>query len=343
MRIAIVNDLLLAVEGMRRVLTAAGEHEIAWVAGDGEEAVARCQRDRPDLILMDLIMPRMNGVEATRRIMANSPCPIVIATASVHQRTAQVFEAMGAGAVDVVNTPELGGFGAGPGAQHLLAKVDTIRRLTSPTPWKNFSNRKAEDTTRILARKEMVVCIGSSAGGPAALARVLGGLPVGFPAAVVVVQHVDAQFSSGLANWLASHSRLPVRLVEEGDRPQPGTVLLPGRDHHLVFAGPHRLGYVRAPAANAYRPSVDVLFHSAAEHCRGLAVGVLLTGMGRDGAAGLLAMRKRGFLTIAQDEASSAVFGMPKAAVELQAAVEVLALDDIVPRLVNVFPQNVNQ
>jgi chemotaxis response regulator CheB len=183
----------------------------------------------------------------------------------------------------------------------------------------------------------LVVCVGASAGGPAALAKLLAGLPGDFPAAVVMVQHVDAQFSAGLANWLAGYSSLPVRLVEEGDRPKAGTVWLAGSEHHLVFAGPHRLGYARAERAAAYRPSVDVFFKSAAEHCLGVAVGVLLTGMGRDGAEGLLAMRRRGFLTIAQDEASSAVFGMPKAAIELKAATEILALDKIARRLVNVF------
>lgn len=337
MRIGIVNDTRLAVEAMRRVLTAQAEHEVVWVAQDGMEAVACCQRDRPDLILMDLVMPRMDGVEATRRIMKATPCPIVIVTASVRDHTALVFEAMGAGALDVVNTPVHGGLGSVSGAKHLLAKVETIRRLVAASPWKRSGARKEEDTTRFLAKRELLVCIGTSAGGPAALAKVLGGLPVAFPAAVVIVQHVDAQFAAGLANWLAGHSPLPVRLVEEGDRPQAGTVLLAGRDHHLVFASPHRLGYTRADKDSAYRPSVDVLFKSAAEHCQGVAVGVLLTGMGRDGAEGLLAMRRRGFLTIAQDEASSAVFGMPKAAIELNAAAEILALDKIAPRLVNVF------
>lgn len=337
MRIGLVNDTPMIIDAIRRVLTADPEDQVAWVAHDGEEAVACCRRDRPDLILMDLAMPRMDGVEATRRIMARTPCPIVIVTARVDDEAARVFEAMGAGALDAVNAPFFGSPDSLHGARQLRAKVETIRRLVAPTPWKKPGQRKEEDTTQILAKQEMVVCIGASAGGPAALAKLLAGLPVDFPAAVVIVQHVDAQFAAGLANWLAGHSALPLRLVEEGDRPRPGTVLLSGRDHHLVFAGPHRLGYVRADKNSAYRPSVDVLFKSAAEHCLGIAVGVVLTGMGRDGAEGLLAMRRRGFLTIAQNEATSAVFGMPKAAIELKAAAEILALDKIAPRLVNVF------
>jgi two-component system response regulator WspF len=334
MRIAIVNDMMMAVEAMRRVIIAHGGHQVVWVARDGEAAVQQCQRDRPDLILMDLVMPHLDGIEATRRIMAKTPCAIVIVTASVRDYTAKVFEAMGAGALDAVNTPVLSGATGADGAKSLLAKIETIHRLIAPSPWPSSPPRAASGARRPGAQKESLVCIGTSAGGPAALARVLAGLPAGFPAAVVIVQHVDAQFAQGLADWLASHAQLPVRLAEEGELLQPGVVLLAGRNHHLVLARPRHLGYSRAAANCAYRPSVDVFFKSVAQHCPGPAVGVLLTGMGRDGAAGLLAMRQRGFLTLAQDAASSAVFGMPKAAADLQAAAEILALGTIAPRLI---------
>jgi two-component system response regulator WspF len=337
MRIAIVNDMLMAVEAMRRVIIAHSGHQVVWVARDGEEAVHQCERDRPDLILMDLVMPRMDGIEATRRIMAKTPCAIVIVTASVNDHTAKVFEAMGAGALDAVNTPVLGGATSAEGPKSLLAKIDTIRRLIAPTAWQKASQCDDRATHPLGAKNEPLVCIGTSAGGPAALARLLSGLPADFPAAIVIVQHVDAQFARGLADWLASHAKLPVRLAEEGDRLQPGVVLLAGRDHHLVLASPHRLGYSRATPDCAYRPSVDVFFKSVAQHCKGTAIGVLLTGMGRDGAEGLLAMRQQGFFTLAQDEASSAVYGMPKAAADLQAAAEILTLDKIAPRLVNVL------
>src|SRR6478752_5333140 len=122
MRIAIVNDMLLAIEAIRRIIVAHGEHQVAWAARDGEEAVRRCEQDRPDLILMDLVMPRMDGVEATRRIMAKTPCAIVIVTASVEDYTAKVFEAMGAGALDAVNTPVLEGASDSEGPKTLLAK-----------------------------------------------------------------------------------------------------------------------------------------------------------------------------------------------------------------------------
>jgi chemotaxis response regulator CheB len=150
---------------------------------------------------------------------------------------------------------------------------------------------------------------------------------------VVIVQHVDAQFALGMAGWLGEQTTLPVRTAASGDRLTAGTVLLAGRNDHLVLTSPGRLGYTREPTQSVYRPSIDVFFDSVIKHWRGDAVGVLLTGMGRDGAAGLKAMRMRGLYTIAQDEASSAVYGMPKAAAAMDAAVDILPVDAIGPRL----------
>jgi two-component system response regulator WspF len=334
MRIAIVNDLFIAVEAMRRVVTTATGHEVAWIARDGAEAVARCANDRPDVILMDLIMPHLDGVEATRQIMTRTPCAIVVVTADVNDNAAKVFEAMGAGALDAVNTPALSEPGNLEGAKALLAKIETIGKLLRPP------GERKSDTTTILRRADQhdqLVAIGASAGGPAALAQVLSALPAHFPAAVAVVQHVDEQFAPGLANWLSGHTSLPVRLAEDGDRLNAGTIFLAAKKHHLVLASPTRLGYTRHPADCSYQPSVDVFFKSVERNWQGTVIGVLLTGMGRDGAEGLKALRKRGHHTIAQDEATSAVFGMPKAAIDLDAATDILALDKIGPRLTNML------
>lgn len=332
MRIAIVNDLLLAVEAMRRVLISGAGHELAWVAGDGAEAVALCAQDRPDLILMDLLMPRMDGVEATRRIMASTPCPILVVTASVNRTSAKVFEALGAGALDAVNTPVLepGGFHAG--GQALRSKVDTLRRLLGAGPGPRRLPQP-EDHPPQYPRDHHLVVLGASAGGPAALATVLGALPHDFPAAVVIVQHVDAQFAPGLAEWLGAQTALAVRLANDGERPQPGTALLASGAEHLVLQASRRLAYSHSPADLPYRPSVDVLFRSVDQHWTGTVTGVVLTGMGRDGAEGLRLLRSSGHLTIAQDELTSAVYGMPKAAAQLDAACEILAVERIGPRL----------
>jgi chemotaxis response regulator CheB len=279
---------------------------------------------------MDLVMPNLDGVEATRRIMARTPCPIVVVTASVSESTSKVFEALGAGALDAVNTPAFEDRGAEEGVRALLGKIEMIHKLVGePAPRRN--GRKSFSVAG--SKSQTLVLIGASAGGPAALARILGALPDDFPAACVIVQHVDVQFVKGLAGWLNDQSAIEVRLAEEGDQPPPGCALLAGRDMHLVFASPTRLHYTMHPVDCSYRPSVNELFRSAAAEWEGEIIGVLLTGMGRDGAEGLLALNREGHYTIAQDRASSAVYGMPKAAAELKAATEILALESIAPRL----------
>lgn len=327
MRIAIVNDLPLAVEAMRRVLAMAPQHQLAWVAADGVQAVELCSRDRPDLVLMDLIMPRMDGIEATRRIMAQSPCAILIVTADVETNAARVFAAMGEGALDAVDTPLLGSRETRWGARPLLAKIDVIANLvTDGNP-----RQRSADTAR--PQTQQLIAIGASAGGPTALATVLKSLPGNCAAGIVIVQHVDARFAPGLANWLSQHSTLPVQLASEGDRALPGQVLVAGTDNHLVFKAGGQLGYTPNPVDQVYRPSVDVFFDSVVRLWKGPVTGVLLTGMGSDGARGLKALREVGHHTIAQDQATSAVYGMPKAAAALGAATDILPLDRIASRL----------
>ena len=335
MRIAIVNDMLLAVEALRRVIISTDGHQVAWIARNGAEAVALCAADRPDLILMDLIMPEMDGVEATRRIMAKTPCAIVVVTANVNDHASKVFEAMGAGALDAVNTPALGSPGDCADAKALLAKIETIRRLIGPVIVHHTATGKTTVERPADAKTDRLVVIGASAGGPAALANVLSKLPADFPAALAIVQHVDAQFALGLASWLSGQTPLHLRLAEEGDHPEAGTVLVAGKEAHLVLTATLRWDYQSAPVDCAHRPSVDVFFESVCKHWKGKVVGVLLTGMGRDGAAGLQMLRKHGHHTIAQDQHSSAVYGMPKAAAELNAATEILALDKIAGHLTN--------
>ncbi len=324
MRIAIVNDVPLAVEIMQRAIISSSKHEVAWTARDGEEAIAGCQRDLPDLVLMDLLMPGMDGVEATRRIMAASPCPILVVTATVEGNSGKVFEAMGAGALDAVQTPTLGGGGAAQGVAAFLYKIDaTARLIGEPQDLADAGPRPGE-------RERRIVAIGASAGGPAALAKVLSGLPApaDFPAAMVIVQHIDVQFAPGLASWLNDVSKLPVRVAAEGDTVEEGLIFLAGTNDHLILQPGGVLSH-RAEPASSYRPSVNVFFESVLRSWRGETLGVLLTGMGRDGASGLKRLRDAGHHTIGQDRATSAVYGMPKAAAELGAVSEVLPLEKI--------------
>jgi two-component system response regulator WspF len=341
MRIALVNDVVTALEAMRRVIASTREHRIAWIAHDGAEAFALCARDTPDLILMDLIMPRMDGVEATRRIMARTPCAIVVVTADVNDRSSKVFEAMGAGALDAVNTPVLERLGARGSAVALLAKIETIRRLLGTGRLKHPPLSPPAALRHPAQRRGPLIGIGASAGGPTALAKVLAPLPADFPAPVLIVQHVDAQFAAGLASWLGGQTALHVRLAREGDRPEPGTALLAGQDDHLVFTGPLRLAYTREPVNCSYCPSIDLFFNSADRFWPGDVIAVLLSGMGRDGAEGMRALHAKGHHTIAQDRSTSAAYGMPGAAAELHAASEVLALDKIGLRLKHLVMQQI--
>lgn len=332
MKIGIVNDVSLAVEALRRALAARPDFEIAWVAHDGTQAVDYCVAQTPDVVLMDLVMPNLDGVEATRRIMARAPCAILVVTVDVGANAWRVYEAMGAGALDAVDTPALAGADARRGAAALIAKIDQIGARIAAA-----NGALAARVAPRVTKGSALVAIGASAGGPAALATLLGALPADFAASIVIVQHVDRAFAEGMAQWLDAQTKLPVRIAREGDTPVPGTVLLAATNDHLHFADATRLGYAADPVDLPYRPSVDVFFQSVVERWTGRALGVLLTGMGRDGAIGLKTMRAKGYHTIAQDEASCAVYGMPKAAAALNAAVEILPLPRIAPAITAAF------
>ena len=326
MKIGIVNDLAIAVEALRRALSQRPEHKVIWTAGNGRDAVARCAEDTPDLVLMDLLMPVMDGVEATRQIMDRSPCAVLVVTSSVGSNASLVFEAMGYGAIDATDVPALGS--NNNGMSELLDKIDLIERLIDTSGLKNVRKLPVRRAT---ARG--LVAIGASAGGPAALAQVLSGIPVSFPAAIVVVQHIDEKFAGSMADWLNRYSHVPVHVAKAGDRPLAGTVLLAGTNEHLAMNADGDLHYTPNPVELSYRPSVDVFFESITKAWSGQIVGVLLTGMGRDGAAGLHTLRQKGHHTIAQDKATSAVYGMPKAAAELGAAMDILPIGRIASRL----------
>jgi two-component system, chemotaxis family, response regulator WspF len=332
MRIAIVNDVRAASEALRRVVERLPGHEVAWIAANGVEAIALARRDRPDLILMDLLMPHLDGAEATRQIMASSPCAILVVTATVSGNISLVYEAMGHGALDAVDTPTLGPAGEAAGVAALVEKIGLIAKLvaaptSAPRP---APGPQTSGPPRLLV-------VGASTGGPKALCDLLLPLPRDWNAAVVVVQHVDVAFAPGLATWLADRTGRPVRVAEHGQRPRPGDVLLAGTNDHLVLAAGGALEYRAEPREVFFRPSVDVFFESVAAHGPRSGVAVVLTGMGRDGARGLAALRNKGWHTIAQDEATSVVWSMPKAAIDAAAACEVLPVASmpaaITPRL----------
>ena len=321
MRIAIVNDARAASEALRRVVSSLPDHTVAWTAADGVEAIAMARRDRPDLILMDLIMPHVDGVQATRQIMSGSPCAILIVTATVSGNISLVYDAMGFGALDAVDTPMLGPTGEMTGATPLVEKIATIAKIVGSS-----GDARRPSRTDTPAATPRLLVIGASTGGPKAIADLLQPLPRDWNVAVVVVQHVDVAFSQGLAAWLANRTGHAVRVAEQGETPQAGAVLLAGTNDHIVLSNHGTLEYREEPRELFFRPSVDVFFQSVADHWPQAGMALLLTGMGRDGAKGMLRLRECGWHTIAQDEATSVVWSMPKAAIDLGAACEVLGI-----------------
>ena len=328
MKIGIANDVAMAAEALRRAIAATDEHEVVWIARTGLEAVRMCIDNRPDLVLMDLNMPALDGVEATRQIMQQAPCAILIVTGRPQDSVSQVFRALGAGALDVTATPIMAGTTGGEAA--LLAKIKTIGKLVRAS---RIEVRRKSPPGDSGAGIEHLLAIGASTGGPLAVARILGGWTAPPGTAIVVVQHIDASFAGHFAKWLGDQLPMPVKVVEEGDALEAGCVQIARTNDHLTLDGRACLHYEHEPRDYPYRPSVDVFFDCAARLWRGEATGILLTGMGRDGANGLLAMRRAGHATIAQDQASSAVYGMPRAAADIDAARQILSLDQIARQL----------
>ncbi len=328
MRIAVVNAPPRDAEILRQSIDRVPEHHVIWTAQSDGCALALCAKDRPDLILLDMAHGT-DGVEVTRRIMAAAPCAILIVTDSVYRNAARVFDAMGQGALDAVDMPASG---SGEDAAALLSRLATIARLVGETS----APGTAPVDGRSALHGQTLIAIGASTGGPAAVAEVLRGLPSDLPAAIVVIQHVDAQFAAAMADWLSEQSAIPVSVAEEGARLTHGRALLAGTVDHLALKSAERLGYTPEPCRCVYRPSVDVFFDSVSRLWHGDVVGVLLTGMGADGAIGLKGLRNRGHHTIAQDQGSCAVYGMPRAAAGLNAAVEILPVRRIASRLIAV-------
>ena len=324
MRIGIVNDLSLARLAMSRALMSSPCHEVAWTANDGGEAVAQTREDRPDLILMDLYMPGIDGVEATRQIMSELPCAILLVTATVSGHLDKVYEAMGHGALDAIDTPILGPRGELAGTRLLLDKIESIGQLIGKSTLSSPESCGAATSPPPSAGASLpmpplhgLIVLGASTGGPRALVEVLSGLPDNLEAGIIIIQHLDSAFSQGLGQWLFKQTGRRVTLISDGHVPQPGEVLLASTNDHLVLSEYRRLHYSIEPRMNSCRPSVDVFFESLARNWPMPGIAVVLTGTGRDGARGLLQLRSQGWWTITQEASASVAGEMPRSAAEI--------------------------
>ena len=336
MRIAIANDNNVNRATLKRIIETSTNNEVIWTAIDGSDAIKKCQKDTPDLILMDMIMPTMNGVEASRVIMSETPCAILIVTASVTDNASMIFEAMSYGALDVVKTPFSGVENSEHEMSGFLKKIKTINSLVHCDKEKNALKSSIAKKQNNETRKKIVV-LGASTGGPGVLATILSKMPEDFPAPIIIVQHVDSSFTENFANWLDKQSKLKVRIAKKDDLPEAGLVLVAGKSEHLVMNNNQRLVYSEKFKDLVYKPSVNVFFDSIAKNWNGQIVAGLLTGMGKDGAQGLSDIHKLGGHTITQTEATCAVYGMPKAADDIGASLESLDPEEITESIINII------
>ena len=330
MRIAVVNDLSLAVEALKKVILSNTEHELAWVAYDGIEAVKKNETDTPDLILMDLIMPNMDGVEATKKIVESKYCPILVVTATVQGNSPKVFAALGNGALDAVKTPELTDTDS---VNRILEKIELLKPIIKNNIAKHKPKKEIKEKPGGVGSANKILAICASTGGPHAIVKILSKLPDNYNMPVVIVQHIDQSFVEGFADWLNRQTGLNVKIAEPGEEPKTGNVYVAGKNKHLIFDNYGKLNYTNEGVGAYYKPSIDIFFNSLCENSIDT-LAVLLTGMGKDGAEGLKKLKEKGKFTIVQDENSSVVFGMPKAAIENDAACKILPLEDIADEII---------
>ncbi|MCW5834797.1 MAG: chemotaxis-specific protein-glutamate methyltransferase CheB [Labilithrix sp.] len=340
-RVLVVDDSITVRMHIVELLEADPVFEVVAQAANGRQAIELCERHRPDVVTMDMMLPVMSGLAATEWIMAYCPTPIVVVSASMNRgEVFRTYDAIAAGAVDVVPKPTAAGDAAWAErlkfVLRIAARIKVVThprgRLRPPSTPGFVAVEPPPPPSR--ASSVRLVALGASTGGPGAVRRLLEDLPAGFPAPVVLVLHIGEPFDATLADWLDAQSTHRVAFAADGealfDAP-PRVFMAPAGKHLTVVHGRLRLG--SGPERHSCRPSVDVLFESVAADVGAGAVGVLLTGMGRDGAEGLLAIRRAGGHTIAQDEATSVIYGMPRAAAEIGAASAVLPLDAIGPTL----------
>ncbi len=338
-RVLIADDSSVVREVLKQMLETDPEIRVVGMATTGREAVDMTSALRPDLITMDLKMPDMDGYEATEQIMAYHPTPILIVTSYLNREGMYpAFDLLAAGALDIIEKPSIV-----PHAQWQTlvgTLVEKVKLLAREPVIAHVQGRTAAQKVRVrrpaFARPEVeVVGIGVSTGGPRVLQRMLSALPADFSLAVLVVQHITEGFLPSLLRWLQPLCRLPLRIAQNGDAVAPGRIFFAPDQFHLVVGSDKTLRLSEADPIGGHRPSVDLAFRSLAMVYGSRAAGVLLTGTGSDGAESLRLIREAGGVTLVQNEESCAVFGMPRAAIDLGAAQYVLPVVDLVEKLLS--------
>jgi two-component system, chemotaxis family, protein-glutamate methylesterase/glutaminase len=340
----IVDSCAIAQQRLTDCLSAGSQIQVIGTANNGIEALERIPKLQPDVVCTNLQMPKMDGCELIRQLLAVCPRPILVVSPMVQATEPEtIAKVLKAGAIDVFPQPITGRWSISD-QQALMAKIrvlagvkvftKSLRQLPHPLPTPAVIQRPI-----LSPNSPQILAIGASTGGPQAIHQILRLLPADFPLPILCTQHISAGFLPGLIDWQKSMCLLPVKVAEDGECPLPGTVYFAPDHYHLTLDALGCCHYSAAPAINRHCPSITVMFESLAQHYGAGVLGILLTGMGQDGAVGLQAIAQAGGLTIAQDEATSVVFGMPKVAIELEAAQQVLAVDQIGPFLLQTLAQ----
>lgn len=343
--VLLVEDSLIALEILKRLLASSPDVKVVGTARNGKEALELIPKLQPAVICTDLHMREMDGLEFTKQVMANNPRPILVISNAVQKEDTQnTFQLLEAGAVDIFPKPKTGLVSDYEQAKReLIGKIKVLsgvrvftRRLQPPIARKsvsvatyNFHSTATKQILNNITASIRVVTIGASTGGPQALHKVLAQLPSDFPVPVICTQHISEGFLQGLVDWLAAECQLKVKIAQVGESPLPGTIYFAPERNHLELDAQGRFIYSFSPPVDGHRPSVTITFQSVAEFYGSRTAGILLTGMGRDGAAGMQTIAAVGGITIAQDEKSSVVFGMPKEAIALGAAKYILPVQEI--------------
>jgi len=334
-RVLLVEDSPVAVVILKRLLTSDPEIEVVGTAKDGREGLQLVQRLNPSVICTDLHMAGMDGLEFTRQVMATCPRPILVISTSVQtDDTHNIFQFLQAGALDIFPKPD-----TGLASDYEAVRQDLITKIKVLAGVKVFTQHRRESLATPVPPKPTptittggtmrVIAVGASTGGPQTLNTILGQFPANFPVPILIVQHISEGFLDGLVSWLNSECRLKMAIAQPGGTPSGSTVYFAPERNHLELDAQGRFVYAPTPAVSGHRPSATVLFNAVARYYGRAAVGVLLTGMGRDGADGMVAIAQAGGMTLVQDERSCVVFGMPKEAIALGAVQHILPPNDI--------------
>jgi two-component system chemotaxis response regulator CheB len=342
-RVLLVDDSIITLAILKRILASNPEIQVVGTATNGQEALDIIPALQPDVICTDLHMPVMDGLELTRAVMKKFPRPILVLSVSVQKgQVSEIFKLLEAGAIDVMAKP-LGEVGLeyGLDARELISKIKIIAGVVVIRKHRKEPYATAPPSGNIMplikAVPLRIIGIGASTGGPQAFQEILTHLPGNLPVPVICVQHISEEFMQGLVDWLAPQCQLKLVTAETGIEPQPGTVYFSRGGSHLIIDSQGKLECSNGSVYDGHRPSVSVTFKSLAQHYGSEAAAVLLTGMGRDGVEGMQAIARAGGTTIAQDEESSVVFGMPKEAIAANVVRYVLPLHKIAPALLTLL------